>query len=81
MLKSNKTMKTDIVIMTLQELRKKKRISQAQLADMTGLRQETISALECGKRYPFRSTQELIEDVFRQPIDWINTYTEGIINN
>ena len=42
----------------LQEIRKAKGLTQAQLADMTALDVKTISRIECGARFPLKENIE-----------------------
>mgnify|MGYP000336783896 CR=1 FL=1 len=66
----------------LQEIRKAKGLTQAQLADMTALDVKTISRIECGARFPLKENIEKfvkvldcnIKDLF--DFDYIKTRDE-----
>lgn len=52
--------------MTLRELRERKKLSQADVADKSGVEQTTVSQLELGKvRDPRISTLEKLADVYQ----------------
>lgn len=59
------------------ELRKNKKISQAQLAKETGLTRQAISLYEIGKREPKLETWLKLADFFDVPV----SYLQGISNN
>jgi len=65
---------------TLREARKKRGLSQQKLAEMTGLTQITISALETGRHLPFRSTADRIEEALVMIIDWHENFAIGRSN-
>ncbi len=59
------------------ELRKKKKLSQAQLAKETGLTRQAISLYEISKREPKLETWIKLADFFDVPV----SYLQGISNN
>lgn len=59
------------------ELRKRKKLSQAQLAKETGLTRQAISLYEIGKREPKLETWIKLADFFGVPV----SYIQGVSNN
>lgn len=55
--------------MSIERLRKTKRISQKKLADQMGVRQSTVSSWENGLRFPRKETLEKLCKFFDCKID------------
>jgi len=60
----------------IHELRKEKGIQQAELADLVGVRRETIGKLENGKYNPSLKLAMDIASVFETTVEDIFTFTE-----
>lgn len=56
------------------ELRKRKKLSQAQLAKETGLTRQAISLYEIGKREPKLETWVKLANFFNVPVSYLNGY-------
>lgn len=64
--------------MTLRQVREKKQLSQADLAQRTGLTNIQVSNLETGKNMPHQRTIDKIERVLGEKVDWYKTKTKGL---
>ena len=69
----------------LKEAREAKGLTQTELAELVEanglkLKQNQISALELGKRFPRPATRKGIEDVLGVEIDWVTTRMQGPIS-
>lgn len=60
----------------IRELRAKNEMQQAELAELVGVRRETISALERGKYNPSLKLAMDIADVFQLPVEDIFTFVD-----
>ena len=60
----------------IHELRAKHEMQQAELAELVGVRRETISALERGKYNPSLKLAMDIADVFQLPVEDIFTFVD-----
>lgn len=60
----------------IRELRAKNDMQQAELAELVGVRRETISALERGKYNPSLKLAMDIADVFQLPVEDIFTFVD-----
>lgn len=63
--------------MRLSALRERKAMTQVQLAEASGIRQTTISAIELGKQQPRSSTLRLLAQGLGVPFDDLVAYMEG----
>jgi len=59
----------------LRTVREQKRLTQQDLAGITGISQPHIQALEAGKYLPQRRTRKRIEQILGAEIDWQLTIT------
>lgn len=65
--------------MTLAEIRSRKKITQQQLAEITGLSQVAISRIQRGIARPRLQTRKLLEFALGTQVDWQQTKQLGNI--
>jgi transcriptional regulator with XRE-family HTH domain len=58
--------------MDIRTIRKEKKLSQEQLAKLSGLTSVTISLIETGKVFPNTQTRKKLERALGQRINWMN---------
>lgn len=63
-----------ILVTRIHELRKRKKMQQADLAALVGVRRETIGNLENGKYNPSLKLAWDIAKVFDKPIEYVFTF-------
>ena len=66
-------------MVTLTKARKLSGLTQAQLAEKTGLHQMSIYYIETAQVRPRQSTKEKIQSVLSAPVDWERTYYEQLV--
>lgn len=62
---------------SLQNIRKKRNLSQIQLGEMCGISQVTISLLERGKHSPNSKTRQRIQSALGCDVDWTATQLQN----
>jgi len=64
----------------LRTVRKEKKLSQEDLADLIGMRQSSLTEVETGRRLPRKSTRLKIERILGSDIDWICTLSRDKVH-
>lgn len=67
------------ITQNLRVVRARKRLTQLQLARLTGITNITVSKIENGVVRPHNSTKNKIEEVVGV-VDWERTFSEGLIH-
>jgi transcriptional regulator with XRE-family HTH domain len=62
--------------MDLKACRESRKLTQSDLADLTGLGQSHLAGIETGKMVPRKGTRQKIEQVLGRRVDWISTLAQ-----